>query len=87
MQEIIYISRKRLCKQSHIETREKIIEVLEKLKDIEPELVSVCVPECVYRNGFCPEFISCGWNKSDEFMKVYKDYIKGYEKQIRYIGE
>ena len=51
-------------------------EFLNELKIHEPELVSVCVPECVYRGGICPEFKSCGWNKTEEFkymLEKYKD--------------
>lgn len=81
-QAIINISRKRLCKQASSETREAWQNFLESIKNIEPELYSVCVPECVYRNGFCPEFKSCGYNHTEEFEEELKKYIQGFEKQI-----
>ena len=58
-QAMIAISRKRLCHQASKETREAWKMVLQAVREVEPELFSVCVPECVYR-GFCPEMRSCG---------------------------
>lgn len=58
-QEILNISRQRLCYKASKETREIWIEVLKELKKIEPILVKYCVPNCIYRNG-CPEFVPCG---------------------------
>jgi len=72
-QAIINISRKRLCMQAHAETRAAWREMLEELKVHEPELVSVCVPECVYR-GFCPEMKCCGFSKTIEFQQILTDY-------------
>ena len=73
-QAIINISRKRLCRKSHIETQNEWYHFLEFLRDIEPELFDVCVKECVYRNGICPELQSCGYYKTDEFNKELSDY-------------
>lgn len=81
-QAIINISRKRLCNQASKETREAWQKFLDSFKDDEPELYSVCVPECIYRNGLCPEFKTCGWNKTLEFENKLKQYIKGIESQI-----
>lgn len=75
-QAIINISRKRLCNCASKETREAWQEVLNELKKYEPELVSVCVKECVYR-GFCPEFISCGYHKTEAYKKELEEYRKG----------
>lgn len=81
-QAIINISRKRLCNCASQETREAWRIFLETLKDIEPELYRSCVRECVYRNGFCPEFNTCKYNKTEEFEKELTTYIEGFEKQI-----
>lgn len=51
---------------------------------VEPEIACVMVKECVYRNGLCPEFKSCGYNRSDEFKIALADYVKGFEKQNYY---
>ncbi len=62
-QSFINISRRRLCKQASVETREFWKKVMEAVREVEPELYEVCVPECIYRGG-CPEMKPCGmWNK------------------------
>jgi len=73
-QAIINISKKRLCRKSHIETQAEWFHFLEALREIEPELFDVCVKECVYRNGICPEIKSCGYNKTAAFKKELSDY-------------
>jgi hypothetical protein len=75
-QAMIFISRKRLCGQASPETRAAWKLVLDEVKKCEPELWSVCVPECVYR-GFCPEFKSCGYAGTEEFKKARQDYLTG----------
>jgi len=75
-QAFINISRKRLCNQASEETREAWRLVLEAIKEKEPELYAVCVPDCVYR-GWCYEFRSCGYHKTDEYAKRLAEYRKG----------
>ena len=65
-QAVISISRKRLCRQASPETREAWQTMLTALAPLEPELTSVCVPECVYR-GFCPELKPCGFANTETF--------------------
>jgi len=72
-QAIIFISRKRLCSQASLETRAAWRLVLEKIQQHEPELYSLCVPECVYR-GFCPEFKSCGYSDTVAFQQELNRY-------------
>jgi len=72
-QAIINISRKRLCCQASGETQEAWKTLLKALKEKEPELVDVCVRECVYR-GFCPELKSCKYYLSDAFKEEIKKY-------------
>lgn len=62
-QALITISRKRLCRQASKETREVWRAVIQAVKAFEPELASVCHPDCIYR-GFCPEMNSCGYSES-----------------------
>jgi len=59
-QEIIHISRVRLCNHAEKETRKVWQEVVRQLKDIEPILAKACVPTCLYRS-FCPEIHPCGY--------------------------
>lgn len=72
-QEIINISKVRLCNKAEKETREIWRQVIEELRKIEPELANACVPSCIYR-GFCPEFKSCGLADSDLFIFKLTDY-------------
>lgn len=73
-QAFINISRKRLCKRASTETREAWKQVLEFLKEKDPILVEKCVPECIYRGGFCPEMSCCGWYKTPTAQKMLEQY-------------
>ena len=73
-QEIIHISRARLCSKAEFTTRLVWREAIEELRKIEPELANACVPNCFYR-GFCPEIKSCGVDKTDTFPLKVNDYI------------
>lgn len=78
-QALITISRKRLCKQASAETTAAWKMVLEEIRPNEPELFSVCVPECVYR-GFCPEFKPCGYAQTQAFQDAVEAYRTGPSK-------
>ena len=73
-QEIINISKVRLCNKAEFKTRNIWRQVVEELRKIEPELANACVPNCFYR-GFCPEFKSCGLANTDSFYLATNDYI------------
>jgi hypothetical protein len=73
-QEIINISKVRLCTKAEIETRLIWRQAIEELSKIEPELANACVPNCYYR-GFCPEFKSCGLADTEMFPLALNDYI------------
>lgn len=75
-QAFISISRKRCCTCASYETRYVWNKVLETIKEIEPELYSVCVRECVYR-GFCPEMFGCNYHKTKAFEKELEEYRNG----------
>lgn len=73
-QAIINISRKRLCSCASRETREAWQAFLDKLKEIDPILVSKCKRECIYR-GFCPEFDRCcGYVNTEAYKKELEEY-------------
>lgn len=80
-QEIINISKLRLCYKASYETRKIWMQVVEELGKIEPHLAAACVPQCIYR-GFCPESKSCG--KVD--THVFPVYRENY-KHLFLIGE
>lgn len=72
-QALIFMSRRRLCSQASPETRAAWKEVVEKVRENDPVLASVMVPECVYR-GFCPEYTCCGYVNTDEYKKRLEEY-------------
>ena len=91
-QSLINISRKRLCRCASKETRETWEAVKNKMKEIDPEMASVMVPNCVYR-GFCPEMKSCGYVKTTDYKSKRQWYVNltqtvgaldGYEFPNRY---
>ncbi len=62
-QAMIDTMRKRLCHQASPETREYAEDFKRALREVEPEISDVLVPNCVYRGG-CPEIRCCGeWQK------------------------
>ncbi|MDC7224644.1 MAG: thymidylate synthase ThyX [Spirochaetales bacterium] len=75
-QAMITISRKRLCHQASPETREAWTLLTEEVKKADPELYQACVPDCVYR-GWCMEYKSCGYHKTEAFRKALAAYREG----------
>ena len=67
-QHLIDTMRKRLCFMASSETREYAQDLKETLRQVEPELSDVLVPNCIYRCG-CPENGEC---------KFFKNIIKHY---------
>lgn len=81
-QALINISRRRLCYCASPETRQAWQEVKNKVSEVELELGQSMVKECVYRNGYCPEFKSCGYVHTKAFLEELREYQKGFESQI-----
>ena len=81
-QALINISRKRLCHCASPETRQAWQKVKSEIALVEPELASVMVKECVYRNGLCPEMFTCGYNKTKLFEEELKEYTNIVRGQI-----
>lgn len=75
-QAIISISRKRMCMCASLETRQAWQAILDEIKKVEPELVALCQPECVYR-GHCSEMFPCGYSKSESFKTRLIEYQGG----------
>lgn len=73
-QEIINISKVRLCNKAESKTREIWRQVIKELRKTEPELANACKPSCFYR-GFCPEIKSCGLADTETFTLAVNDYI------------
>ena len=75
-QALINISRKRLCNLASPETRKAWYELKGKIQEKEPELAAVMVADCIYR-GYCYEFKSCGYHKSEIFKSSLEVFRKG----------
>lgn len=58
-QGLIAISRKRLCLQAHSKTVAWWTRVRKAMTEVDPIMAAFMVPECVYRNGLCPELRMC----------------------------
>jgi hypothetical protein len=71
---LIYMMLVRLCHKAMQETRE-IFELI-KLELINQNdcLEAFCVPKCVYRNGLCGEFKCCGFNRTEKYFSIQKNY-------------
>ena len=80
-QALITISRKRLCNQASQETRTVWKSVKDAIKEVEPELASLMVPECIYR-GHCTEMKSCGAYNTPKYEMYLKAYQNGIEISI-----
>ena len=72
-QALINMSRKRLCSQASIETREVMEAIKKEVEKKDPIMAEVMVKECVYR-GYCPEMWSCGYDKTDKFKEEVEKY-------------
>lgn len=78
-EEIMTISRKRLCAAASPETREIWMHVLALIEEIDPDLVKLCVKPCIY-SGICRERKSCGFNHTELFQKQRQQYQKIFVK-------
>lgn len=72
-QALIFISRRRLCRQAAPETHAAWLEVKAMVQEVDPVMASVMVPECIYR-GFCPEFNSCGYVDTPQYKEALEKY-------------
>lgn len=73
-QEIINISKVRLCRNAEKETRTAWEQVINTLSLLEPQLAAACVPSCVYR-GLCPEMKCCGYINTIDYSTKRTLYI------------
>ena len=58
-QALIFIGRRRLCYKSHRMTVAVMRKIVKAVREVDPDLADYIVPECVYRNGYCPELSEC----------------------------
>ena len=72
-QEIINISKVRLCTHAEKETRAIWQQVVNELYKQEPLLATACVPSCIYRN-MCPELNCCGYAGTNGYLLARAEY-------------
>ena len=72
-QEIINISKVRLCAHAEKETRAIWHQIVNELHKQEPLLATACVPSCIYRN-MCPELNCCGYAGTDAYLLAREEY-------------
>jgi hypothetical protein len=72
-QEIINISKVRLCTHAEKETRNIWQQVVNELYKQESLLATACVPSCIYRN-MCPELNCCGYAGTDAYLLAREEY-------------
>lgn len=73
-QAFINISKLRLCSRADKDTRAVWQGVIDALREIDPILASVCVPNCIYR-GFCTEGEKgCNNCRTDAYEQRLKEY-------------
>lgn len=80
-QALIQISRTRLCSKAWHETKTIWEWIIEEISKIDPIVTQYCVPNCVYRNGICPETPSCKYVNSDGWKEAAKEYVKLFDKE------
>lgn len=67
-QEIMFISRRRLCAKASPETREAWSMAVMAIRAVDPILAEYCVPMCEYRGGYCHEANGCGKCPARQFI-------------------
>lgn len=73
-QEIINISRLRLCRKADVTTRAIWSKVVYELSKIEHELAEACQPQCVFK-GFCSEWKCCGLIWNEKYIEKRKNLL------------
>jgi hypothetical protein len=63
-QHLIDMSRRRLCYQASMETRDAMEMIRGEVGRVDPDLACYMVPNCQYRNGICSEPKCCGFNET-----------------------
>lgn len=76
-QHLIDTFRKRLCYQASPETRKYAEDLKIQLRDVQPEISDVLVPNCVYRGG-CPEMNNCHfWDNFVDWCYDNNEFLVG----------
>jgi|LGOV01.1.fsa_nt_gb hypothetical protein len=80
---LISMAKKRLCLQSSKETVKVMKSIRAGVEAVMPDLATNMVPECLSRNGLCPEIYgSCGC--VDTMMDTYSAYLDQFKTFSKY---
>ena len=79
-QSLIDMAKLRLCKQASKETIEVFKKIKEEVRKVDPDLASLLVSKCVYRNGICGEPKPCGYINSNSFNSELLSYVSLFNK-------
>lgn len=82
-QSLIDMAKLRLCNMASPETRQVFSAIKEKINEIDPELASMMVRKCVYRNGLCGEPRCCGFQSTPIFKKEHENYLNHFTQKQR----
>ena len=77
-EEIINISKARLCSKASKETREIWQQVLDLLEEVDPDLVKFCHTNCVWHN-FCRERKPCGYMASEAYIAERRFFVEQFK--------
>lgn len=77
-EEIINISKARLCCKASKETREIWQQTLDLLEEVDPDLVKLCKRPCVWY-GFCRERKPCGYTASENYIAIRKMFVEQFK--------
>ena len=80
-QEIINISRLRLCSKAESTTRNIWESVVSELAKIEPELAEACQPQCVFK-GYCSEMKCCGLIWTEKYLNRRKSLLSNFNVSV-----
>ena len=72
-QALINMATKRLCYKSHTATVAAMQRIKNAVAEVDPELEPYLVPDCVRRNGLCPETRICHLGV-DKVLSIYPEY-------------
>lgn len=57
--------------------------IKDEIAKIDPDLASMMVRKCVYRNGLCGEPRCCGFNHTSAFKAEFEDYVSHFSEKQR----
>lgn len=72
-QALVNMSRKRLCFNAHRTTVGTMVRIRKAVHCIDTVMAAYMVPECVYRNGLCPELKMCRVGL-DAVLRMYRPW-------------